>query len=50
MFNLFRLITARRGARDERYGRPRRGPLASMLSCDMNNLDRLTRALAEHRV
>jgi hypothetical protein len=48
MLKLLSLIAPRR-VRDARPERPR-GPLAQMLVCDVNNLDRLTRALAEHRL
>ena len=34
---------------DDRAEAPARGTVARMMHCDMNNLDRLTRALAEPR-
>ena len=37
-----------RDLRDERMARPP-GPIASMMSCDINNIERLTRALAGRR-
>ena len=52
MLTLLRRLAARpssRAQREDRQIRVTHGPLVSMLECDVNNLDRLTRAIAHPR-
>jgi hypothetical protein len=52
MLNLVRRLTSRFPAhevQEERTARHAPGLVARMMQCDVNNLDRLARALSEHR-